>query len=479
MSNAPVLNKPGVNRIHIVGIGGIGMSAIARVLRGLGYQVSGSDAQQTSLTKELAALGMTLSQGHRAENVEGADLVVVSSAVPEDNKEVQAAYRLGIAVTKRDRLLGEMMADKYGIAVAGTHGKTTTSALISFVLTQLGLDPTFVVGGILQDLGTNARLGHGPHFVVEADEYDHTFLGLRPRLAVVTVIEMDHPDCFADLGAITADFRHFMRLVPQGGTLVGCADQPRVVELLQEVGAEKDLAVVTYGLNATADWQVRDVRLNDWGGSDFAALRHGEIVGKARLRLPGLHNVSNSLASLAVADCLELPLDHVLSVLPRFHGVRRRFEWKGEAAGVVVIDDYAHHPTQICATLAAARRRFGQRPLWVFFQPHTYSRTKALLNEFAASFGDADHVLISDIYAAREKNDLSIRAGDLVQRVSHPDVRYVATLQQASELLRASLKPGDVLLTLGAGNGDRVGEDVLLALRECAGQASDASAKHD
>ncbi len=462
-----MLNQPGKNRIHIVGIGGIGMSAIARILHGLGYQVSGSDAQQTALTRELTSSGMRVFEGHRAENVEGVDLVVVSSAVPEDNAEVQAARRLGIAVVKRDRLLGELMADKYGIAVAGTHGKTTTSALIAFMLTQLGLDPTFVVGGILQDLNVNARLGQGPHFVVEADEYDHTFLGLRPRLAVVTVVEMDHPDCFANLDAVTADFRRFVRLVPQGGAVIGCADQSGVVALLQTVEAEKNVAVVTYAVNAAADWQARDVRLNDWGGSDFSVLRHGAAVGRARLRLPGLHNVSNSLAALAVADCLGLPLEHALAVLPRFHGVRRRFEWKGEAGGVVVIDDYAHHPTEIRATLAAARRKFGQRPLWVFFQPHTYSRTKALLNEFATSFGDADHVLIADIYAAREKNDPSIRAQDLVQRVSHPDVRYVATLQQASELLRASLKPGDVLLTLGAGNGDWVGEEVLLALREC------------
>jgi UDP-N-acetylmuramate--alanine ligase len=479
MSSSSVLMKPGVNRIHIVGIGGIGMSAIARVLHGLGYEVSGSDARQTPLTIELAELGMTLSHVHRAENVEGADLVVVSSAVPEDNPEVQAAHHLGVAITKRDRLLGELMTGKLGIAVAGTHGKTTTSALIAFILTELGLDPTFVVGGILQGLETNARLGQGPHFVVEADEYDHTFLGLRPRLAVVTVIEMDHPDCFADLDAITADFGLFMRLVPRGGTLIGCADQPRVMDLLQEVSAEQKVAAVTYGLDTTAHWRACDVRLNDWGGSDFAVLSKGEVVGKAQLRLPGLHNVSNSLASLAVADCLHLPLHDVLAVLPRFRGVRRRFEWKGEARGVVVIDDYAHHPTEIGATLAAARRRFGSRPLWVFFQPHTYSRTKALWNEFAASFGDADHVLISDIYAAREMKDPAVSAVDLVRRMSHADVRYVGTLCEASEILRTSLKSGDVLLTLGAGDGDQVGEDVLLALGKSPEQVPSVGAAHD
>ena len=452
--------------MHLIGIGGIGLSAIARVLLADGYQISGSDAQPSALTAELQGLGMRIFSGHRAENVAGADLVVVSSAVPEDNPELLAARRAGIPVVKRAELLGDMMADQRGIAVAGTHGKTTTSALISFVLCELGLDPTFIVGGILQDLGTNARLGHGPHFVVEADEYDHTFLGLRPRVAVVTVVEMDHPDCFADLEAVSADFLRFLQLVPEGGALVGCADQPRVVDLLRQATQGRTVTAVTYGLRAEGDWQARDVRVNRWGGSDFAVWHAGQVVGQARLRLVGLHNVSNALAVLAVVDRLELDLARVLEILPRFHGVRRRFEIKGEAQGVTVIDDYAHHPTEIRATLAAARRRFGQRPLWVFFQPHTYSRTRALLDEFAVSFGDADHVLISEIYAAREKDDLGIHARDLVQRVRHPDVRYVATLPEASALLQAELRPGDILLTLGAGNGDRVGESVLQARRQ-------------
>jgi len=452
--------------VHLIGIGGIGLSAIARVLLADGYQVSGSDAQPSALTAELQGLGMRIFAGHRAENVAGADLVIVSSAVPHSNPELQAARQAGIPVVKRAELLGDMMADRWGIAVAGTHGKTTTSALISFVLYGLGFDPTFIVGGILQDLGTNARLGHGPHFVVEADEYDHTFLGLRPRVAVVTVIEMDHPDCFADLEAVSADFLRFLQLVPEGGTLVGCADQARVVDLLRQATQGRAVTAVTYGLRAEGDWQARDVCVNEWGGSDFDVWHAGQVVGRARLRLVGLHNVSNALAVLAVVDRLGLDLAQVLEILPRFHGVRRRFEIKGEAQGVIVIDDYAHHPTEIRATLAAARRRFGQRPLWVFFQPHTYSRTRALLDEFAVSFGDADHVLISEIYAAREKDDLGIHARDLVQRVRHPDVRYVATLPEASALLQAELRPGDVLLTLGAGNGDQVGESVLQARRQ-------------
>jgi UDP-N-acetylmuramate--alanine ligase len=468
-----LLDRRSVKHVHFVGIGGIGLSAIARVLHADGYAISGSDARMTQLTDELRSLGMTVRDGHDATHVDGADLVVVSSAVPLDNVEVVAARKAGIPVVKRARLLGEMMANRCGIAVAGTHGKTTTAALISFALIEAGLDPTFIVGGILQDLGVNARLGSGVHFVIEADEYDNTFLGLRPQVAVVTVIEMDHPDCFSNIDDVRHAFRRFMGLVPEGGAVIGCFDQPRVAELMQEIGSERSVEVIGYGLGEAEPvlsgakhlWQAQAIQTTAAGGSDFVAVRDGHPVGRAMLAIPGRHNVSNALAVLAVADRLGLEMVQVFEALPRFHGVRRRFEVTGEVGGVVVVDDYAHHPTQIRATLAAARRRYAGRRLWAFFQPHTYSRTKALLEEFAASFGDADRVLVSPVYGARETDDLGVSAQDLVQRMCNPNARYVPSLEAAGDMLAAELEPGDVLLTLGAGDGYRVGEHVLGVLR--------------
>ena len=464
MGSGHLLDRDRVRRVHFVGIGGIGLSAIARVLHSDGYVVSGSDARQTVLTAELAALGMDVHHGHRAEYVADADLVIVSSAVPDQNTEVVAAKRAGKTVVKRAQVLGELMAGRLGIAVAGTHGKTTSSALISFVLTEMGLDPTFIVGGVLRDMNTNARLGKGPHFVVEADEYDHTFLGLRPKLAVVTAIEMDHPDCFSDIEDVMGAFERFVRLVPDDGAVVGCADDWRVAGLLQRLRKDRPVEVITYGREAESTWHVQNVQTNAWGGSDCTVMHEGRAIGECRLRLTGVHNISNALAVLAVTHHLGLDMVQVLAAVPQFHGVRRRFEVKGEVGGVLVIDDYAHHPTQIRATLAGARRQYGERPLWAFFQPHTYSRTKRLMDEFAQSFGDADHVVISEIYAARETDSLGISAQDLVKRMSHPHVCYRATLQEAGDYLRSSLRAGDVLLTLGAGDGYLVGESVLSAL---------------
>ena len=454
-------------RIHLIGIGGIGLSAIAKVLLEEGHRVSGSDLKLSPITDGLVRLGAKVYKGHQAENVGDADLVVISSAVPADNPEIVAAREKGVPVVKRDWMLGRMMKGRFGIAVAGSHGKTTITAMIALVLTEADLDPSFIVGGILDNLGTNAKAGRGEHFVIEADEYDRTFLGLRPRIAVVTNIEMDHPDCYPELDNLVEAFRDFLHLVPANGCIIGCGDEKRVRKIL-EAGSRKQEAgrVVTYGLGEGVDWRAVDIRSSECGGSDFVALHEGQSVGEFALRIPGLHNVQNALAVLAVSDYLGLDLTDVRETLKRFQGVRRRFEVKGEVDGIVVVDDYAHHPTQIKATLATARKCYPDREIWAVFQPHTYSRTKALLDEFAASFADADHVVVTDIYPAREFDDLGVNAADIVTRMKHPDTCYISSLNEAADHLLDRLKPGDVLITLGAGDGHKVGEDVLVKLEE-------------
>ncbi|MCR4405933.1 MAG: UDP-N-acetylmuramate--L-alanine ligase [Anaerolineae bacterium] len=457
------LNLTSPSRVHLVGIGGIGLSAIARVLLAWGHQVSGSDRRASAITDVLTGEGVSVYIGHDAEHLPpDTDLVIVSSAVPADNPEVVAARQRGIPVVKRAEVLGDMMAGKLGIAVAGTHGKTTIAALIAFTLVRAGLDPTFIVGGVLQDLGTNARAGRGPHFVIEADEYDRTFLGLRPQVAVVTNIEMDHPDCYPDLGSMVEAFRSFLALVPRDGWVIGCRDDERIRELLGELGGTRR---VTYGLGDGVDWQAVDVRSNQAGGSDFVVRYQGSDVGRFSIRLPGIHNVQNALAVLAVAHHLDVDQEIVGRALAEFQGTGRRFELKGMAGGVTVIDDYAHHPTQIRATLAAARARFPQSSIWAVFQPHTYSRTKGLLDEYAVSFSDADHVIVTAIYAAREYNSLGVSAADLVARMSHPDAHHIAELEAVTEYLAAHVRPGDVVLTLGAGDGYLVGENLLARLK--------------
>jgi UDP-N-acetylmuramate--alanine ligase len=454
--------------VHFIGIGGIGLSAMAKILLEEGYRVSGSDLQLSPLTANLEALGASIYQGHAAGNVGPADLVIMSSAIRPDNPEVVAARQRGMPVIKRDQMLGRMMEGRYGITVAGTHGKTTTTALIAWLLTQAGLDPTFIVGGVVENLGTNAQAGKGEHFVIEADEYDYTFLGLKPRLAVVTVIEMDHPDCFRDLDEVTEAFKKFVNLVPENGSVVGCGDEDKVRAVIEELaesrGKRGGPQVVTYGLGAGVDWQAVEIRANRVGGSDFVALKENQAVGTFGLQLPGLHNVKNALAAIVVADHLGLDLASVGTALREFQGTKRRFEHKGTVGGVIVIDDYAHHPTEIQATLAAARRRYPDSEIWAVFQPHTYSRTKALLAEFAESFGDADHVIIVDIYPAREYDDLGVSAADIVARMAHPDARHIATLDGAADYLLRHLTVGDVLITLGAGDGYAVGERVLASL---------------
>jgi len=465
----PLLGSLAQKHVHMIGIGGIGLSAIARILLAWGAHVSGSDLHLSPLTDGLASLGIEIFEGHDVSHIEGATLVIMSSAIPADNMEVVAARERGIPVLKRSDILGEMMAGRHGIAVAGTHGKTTTTAMISYLLMEAGCDPTFIVGGILGNLGTNAHSGNGAYFVVEADEYDHMFLGLRPRTAVVTHLELDHPDCFPTLADMVGEFHRFLSLVPQEGHIVACVDEPNVQQLVAEFGESSGPAVVGYGLSHDAFWRGLTVHSNDRGGNDFFFARENEMKGQVSLSMPGEHNVKNALAALAVADLLGLDLARATEALSTFQGVKRRFEVKGKAGGVTIIDDYAHHPTEVRATLAAARQRYPVQPIWAVFQPHTYSRTKALFDEFTGAFGDADHVLITDIYAAREDDTLGIHAKDLVAAMAHRDARYGGTLDQATDYLIDHIRDGDILITLGAGDGFEIGERVLQCLEATSG----------
>jgi UDP-N-acetylmuramate--alanine ligase len=465
-----------VKRIHFVGIGGAGLSAIAKVALESGWSVSGSDAQPSAFARQLAEQGAVVHTGHAAQHVNGAELVVISSAITPGSPgevEVLAARERGLPVLKRADFLGQLMQGRTGIAVAGTHGKTTTTGLIAFLLDRAGLDPTFIVGGRLTDYGANARAGQGAAFVIEADEYDRMFLGLRPAIAVVTNVEHDHPDCYPTLGEMQEAFREFVNLLPPDGLLVACARDAFARQLAGERRAAQRPALL-YGWRKEDDFRAESLQPNNAGGYDFLLVKREQTLGLVRNRLPGEHNVLNSLAALAVADHLGVDFNTARNALAEFRGAGRRFEVKGEARGVTVIDDYAHHPTEIRATLAAARRRFAGRRVWVMFQPHTYSRTRTLLADFAAAFADADHVIVVDIFRSRETPDPTLSARDIVKRMQttsassafapHPDARYLPSLAEAAEALTAELKSGDVLLTLGAGDGDWVGEEVLRRL---------------
>jgi UDP-N-acetylmuramate--alanine ligase len=363
--------------------------------------------------------------------------------------------------------------------VAGTHGKTTTTAMIAQILLEAELDPTFIVGGVIGSLGMNARAGTGP-FVIEADEYDRTFLGLQPWAAVVTNVEHDHPDCYPTFEVMFGAFGEFVDRLPSDGVLVACRDNPPAKEL-GELQAHKGKSVVMYGLNDGAAWRAVDVQPNNAGGSDYVLLRDPQgasgpkqSMGLVRLRVPGLHNVVNSLAALVVADQLGVSFGKARDSLTEFRGVLRRFEIRGEAAGVTVVDDYGHHPSEIKATLAAARTRFPGRTLWAVFQPHTYSRVRSLMDDFAAAFTDADHVIVTAIYAARERDTLGVSGQDIVARMSDASrraARYIADLDEATAYLRATVKPGDVVITLSAGDGNRVGEKLLQDLTQSSGGA--------
>jgi UDP-N-acetylmuramate--alanine ligase len=453
--------------IHLVGIGGIGMSGIAEVLLNLGYRVSGSDLRLSNATARLASLGAEIHEGHAGEHVEGAHVVVISTAVRPDNPEVVEALRRQIPVIPRAEMLSELMRLKYGIAIAGSHGKTTTTSMVAAVLDRAGFDPTIVVGGRINALGTNARLGRGDFMVVEADESDKSFLLLSPTIAVVTNIDREHLDFYLDLDEIQDCFVEFINKVPFYGSAIICLDDPNVQTIIPRITRR----VVTYGLRSQAEVAASEVEIRRASfGSEFTVRHRGEELGPVTLAVPGEHNVGNALAAIAVALDLEIEFPLIAEALAAFRGTERRFQVKGqfkvrgegEEETVLVVDDYGHHPTEIRATLAAART--SGRRLVVLFQPHRYTRTEKLFTEFARSFYDADVLLICDIYAASEDSIAGVSARALaeqIERFGHRNVRYIGGVERGAAELLAVAEPGDLILTLGAGNGFRAGEELL------------------
>ena len=454
-----------IRRIHFVGIGGIGMSGIAEVLLNLGFSVSGSDLKLTSVTERLARLGARISEGHHAANVRDAQVVVVSSAVPPDNPEAAEAKGLQVPVIPRAEMLAELMRLKFCVTVAGAHGKTTVTSMIAVMLADAGLDPTAVIGGRLDVFGSSARLGKGELMVVEADESDRSFLYLLPTLAVVTNIDREHLDHYQDLEEIGAAFLSFMNKVPFYGAVIACLDAPwraQIERLLPRLRRR----VVTYGLEPGADVTCSGVEL-DPHGSSFDASVKDRLLGRVRLNVPGRHNVQNALAAVAVGLELDLSPAQVVCGLERFRGADRRFQVKTRSAGVTVVDDYGHHPAEIRATLDAARLQ-GARRILAVFQPHRYTRTKALMDDFARCFEGCERLYVLDIYSASEPPIPGISSERLVERMGElgfHQARYVASEQEAVEKVLGEVRPGDLIITIGAGNVWKVAEAVAEALQ--------------
>ena len=464
-----------IQRIHFVGIGGIGMSGIAEVLLNLGYKVSGSDLKSSSVTQRLAGLGAVTFEGHRAENMMGADVVVTSSAIAAENPEVTEAHRLHIPVIQRAEMLAELMRLKYGIAIAGMHGKTTTTSMVAAVLAAGGLDPTVVVGGRVDAMGSNARLGKSQYLVAEADESDRSFLKLSPILSVVTNIDREHMDTYRNMRDVKKTFLEFMDRVRFYGMIVACNDDPVLRRLLPDVQRR----TVTYGTKRGSDFWIKIPTLRQAQGrlpraksvremghpplNMFQVIYRKQDLGEFTLHVPGVHNVLNATAAIAVGVGLDVGVDAIRAALDQFRGVDRRFQLRGRAAGVSVIDDYGHHPTEIKATLAAARQcGFGK--IHVIFQPHRYTRTRDLMDEFTSAFDDADSLFVLDIYAASEKPIEGITGEILAERIrekSGKTGQYANSFSEAVNAAAATAQDGDMILTLGAGSVSQLGPMIL------------------
>ncbi|MFH0882933.1 MAG: UDP-N-acetylmuramate--L-alanine ligase [bacterium] len=450
-----------IGSIHFVGIGGIGMSGLAEILVRQGFTVTGSDLASSSVTDHLVEIGVTVQVGHKAENVGSAKAVVYSSAVSQDNPELVAAREKGIPVIRRAEMLAELMRIKRGIAVAGTHGKTTTTSLVGTVLTEAGLDPTVIVGGVVRGLGTNARMGEGELLVAEADEYDRSFLKLTPTLAVITNVEAEHLDTYGTFEELKEAFVHFANSVPFYGAVIVCIDDPGLVSLLPRF----ERPIITYGMSPQADLRAVDV---DVGATASCTVIAGEQeLGRLELPITGTHNLRNALAAVAVAREFDIPFEDVVKALKGFSGVRRRFEVRGEEKGVLVVDDYAHHPTEVRATLSAARRAHDRKVIAVF-QPHLFSRTRAFGKQFAQELLEADEVFITDIYPAREQPIVGVTAETIVNEArefGHKAVHYVPKRSDLAAEIEKVLEGGELVITLGAGDIYKTSDELLAHLR--------------
>jgi UDP-N-acetylmuramate--alanine ligase len=452
-----------IQRVHFVGIGGIGMSGIAEIMINLGYKVSGSDLKASAITQRLASLDATIFEGHSAENIGGVDVVVTSSAIIPENPEVVAARERHIPVIPRAEMLAELMRLKYGIAIAGMHGKTTTTSMVAAVLAGGGLDPTVVVGGRVDAMGSNARLGKSQYLVAEADESDRSFLKLSPILAVVTNIDREHMDCYRNMRDVKRTFLEFMDRVPFYGMIVACNDDPVLRRLLPEIGRR----LITYGTRRGSDFRIQIETPSATNDGHpvirFHVMFKERDLGEFRLHVPGAHNVLNATAAIAVGVGLDIEVEKIRAALEAFRGVDRRFQLRGKSAGVTVIDDYGHHPTEIRATLAAAKQ-CGFRKIHVVFQPHRYTRTRDLMDEFTTCFSNADTLLILDIYAASEQPIDGVSGEALARQVQETGgfpARYVASFDEAAQSVAALAEPGDMILTLGAGSVSQLGPMIV------------------
>lgn len=451
-----------VTKIHFIGIGGSGLSALARICKGLGFRVSGSDISESKNTRDLKEEGVGVFIGHRKENIDDkTDLIIVTSAIIDENPEIEAAKSKGIPVFKRDFLLGKLMENKIGIAISGTHGKTTTTAMVAHLLKANQLDPTFLIGGISNNYQTNAQVGKGKFFVIEADEYDRAFWGLKPKIGIVTSIEMDHPDCYNDIEEYADSFKKFLHLVPNDGLALGCGDWPEIKKIFAELSTK----ILNYGEGSTNDWYFSNLTLSP-GGSSFDTYNGKEKFGRFKLNIPGKQNVTNAMVPIVVGNYLEIPLEGIKKAIRTFSGTEQRFDILGVVNDIMVVEDYAHHPTAVRVTLDAALTY--QRPVKAIYQPHQYARTAILLNDYKGAFTGSKKAYLNKIYAARDRDTTCVKTEDLLEVVKKdvPNAEYIEDTSELAEKVAKEAEAGELILVMGVGNGRTIAEKILSGLRE-------------